>query len=65
MQPGMHDVVPGMIGAMDIELADVTEANWRDVAAVRPHADQNRFVAPTTYYLCLCHTAGSGTPLPS
>ena len=40
MQPGMHDVVPGMIGAMDIELADVTEANWRDVAAIiRQQAD--------------------------
>jgi diamine N-acetyltransferase len=59
----MRDVVPGMIGAMDIELADVTEANWRDVAAVRPHADQNRFVAPTTYYLCLCHYGGQWNPL--
>ena len=59
----MHDVVPGMIGAMDIELADVTEANWRDVAAIRPHADQNRFVAPTTYYLCLCQYGGQWNPL--
>jgi diamine N-acetyltransferase len=62
MQPGMREVVPGMIGAMDIELADVTEANWRDVAAVKPHADQNRFVAPTTYYLCLCHYGGQWNP---
>jgi hypothetical protein len=40
---------------MDIELVDVTAANWRDVATVTPHPDQQRFVAPTTYYLCLCH----------
>jgi len=48
---------------MDIELVDVTAANWRDVAAVTPHADQQRFVAPTAYYLCLCHYGGQWSPL--
>jgi diamine N-acetyltransferase len=48
---------------MDIELVDVTAANWRDVAAVTPHPDQQRFVAPTAYYLCLCHYGGRWSPL--
>ena len=48
---------------MDIELVDVTAANWREVAAVTPHPDQQRFVATTTYYLCLCHYGGQWNPL--
>jgi diamine N-acetyltransferase len=52
-----------MLGAMDIELAEVTAANWRDVAAIAPHDEQQRFVAPTTYYLCLCHYGGQWNPL--
>jgi diamine N-acetyltransferase len=52
-----------MLGAMDIELVEVTAANWRDVAAIAPHPDQQRFVASTTYYLCLCHYDGQWNPL--
>jgi diamine N-acetyltransferase len=48
---------------MDVELVEVTAANWRDVAAVAPHADQQGFVAATTYYLCLCHYGGQWNPL--
>jgi diamine N-acetyltransferase len=53
----------GILGAMEIELADVTAVNWRDVAAIAPLPDQQRFVAPTTYYLCLCHYGGQWNPL--
>jgi hypothetical protein len=49
---------------MDIELVDVTAANWHDVAAVTTHPDQQRFVAPTAYYyLCLCHYGGQWNQL--
>ena len=37
-----------------IELQPVTPANWRACAALSVTADQARFVAPATYYLCLC-----------
>jgi diamine N-acetyltransferase len=52
-----------MLGAMEIELAEVTAANWRDIAAITPLPDQQRFVASTTYYLCLCHYGGQWKPL--
>jgi diamine N-acetyltransferase len=52
-----------MLGVMEIELAEVTAANWRDVAAIAAHPDQQRFVAPTTHYLCLCHYGGQWKPL--
>jgi diamine N-acetyltransferase len=48
---------------MDIELVDVTAANWHDVAAVTPHPGQQRFAATTTHYLCLCHYGGRWSPL--
>lgn len=38
-----------------IELVDVDADNWRRVAAVTPRPGQERFVAATTYYLCMCH----------
>jgi diamine N-acetyltransferase len=46
-----------------VELVDVDESNWRLVAAVRPRPEQERFVAATTYYLCLCHYGGVWHPL--
>ncbi len=38
-----------------MQLADVTEDNWRDVAAVTPTASQQEFVTATTYYMCLAN----------
>ncbi len=46
-----------------IRLVDVDAANWRRVAAVTPHPEQERFVAATTYYLCLCHYGDVWRPL--
>ncbi len=47
----------------DITLVDVDAGNWRDVARVTPRPDQERFVAPITYYLCLCHYGQVWHPL--
>ncbi len=47
----------------DIRLVDVDAANWRGVAAVTPRPEQARFVAATTYYLCLCHYGDVWRPL--
>jgi diamine N-acetyltransferase len=47
----------------DIQLVDVDAANWRGVAAVTPRPEQERFVAATTYYLCLCHYGDVWRPL--
>ncbi len=38
-----------------VELVEIDASNWRDVARVTPRPGQERFVAPVTYYLCLCH----------
>lgn len=38
-----------------VELVEVDASNWRDVAAVKPRPEQELFVAPTAYYLCLAH----------
>ena len=46
-----------------VALVDVDAGNWRDVAAVTPRPDQERFVAPITYYLCLCHYGQVWHPL--
>ena len=35
-------------------LTPVDAASWREVAAVSPAPGQDRWVAPVTYYLCLC-----------
>lgn len=39
--------------SVDVTLVPVTSANWRDVAKVRPTAEQRAWVADVTYYLCL------------
>ena len=46
-----------------VSLVAVDAQNWRDVAAVTPRPGQERFVAPTTYYLCLCSYGPDWTPL--
>ena len=53
---------PGSPGR-SITLVDVDAGNWRTVAHVRPRPDQERFVAPITYYLCLCHYGQVWHPL--
>jgi diamine N-acetyltransferase len=40
---------------MPISLEPVTKDNWRDCAALTVSPEQQRFVNPVTYYLCLCH----------
>lgn len=47
----------------EVQLVPVDDANWRDVAAVSPYPTQERFVAPTTYYLCLAHYGAEWNPL--
>lgn len=49
--------------AAAVELIEVNSHNWRRVAAVAPSADQERFVAPITYYLCLCSYGSEWKPL--
>ncbi len=46
-----------------VELVEVDATNWRDVAGVTPRAGQERFIAPVTYYLCLCHYGQVWHPL--
>lgn len=46
-----------------IELVDVTAANWRDAADLEVAEDQRAFVAPVSRYLCLCHYGGLWRPL--
>ncbi len=46
-----------------VTLVDVDADNWRDVAEVKPRPDQEHFVAPITYYLCLCHYGQVWHPL--
>lgn len=46
-----------------VDLVDVDAATWRAVAGVTPRPDQQRFVAQTAYYLCLCHYGGVWHPL--
>ncbi|GAA0813203.1 GNAT family N-acetyltransferase [Spirilliplanes yamanashiensis] len=48
---------------MDVDLVPVTAANWRACAALRVRPDQERFVSPVTYYLCLCHYGDVWHPL--
>lgn len=46
-----------------VRLVDVDADNWREVAAVEPRPDQERFVAPITRYLCLAHYGDDWHPL--
>jgi diamine N-acetyltransferase len=41
-----------------VQLHEVDAANWQACAAIRPGPDQERFVAPVAWYLCLCHYEG-------
>jgi diamine N-acetyltransferase len=47
----------------EVQLVEVDASNWREVAAVKPMAGQEAFVAATTYYLCLAHYGGEWSPL--
>lgn len=38
-----------------VRLVEIGPENWRTVAAVAARPDQAKFVANTTYYLCLSH----------
>ncbi len=44
--------------APNVKLVEIDASNWRAVAAVAPRPEQARFVAATTYYLCLGHYGG-------
>ena len=46
-----------------VDLHPVNSANWRACAALSVTADQARFVAPVTYYLCLCTYGDTWQPL--
>lgn len=46
-----------------VQLVEVDASNWRLVAAVEPKPGQERFVMPTTYYLCLAHYGPDWHPL--
>ena len=46
-----------------LTLVDVDARNWRAVAGVTPRPEQQPFVAPITYYLCLCHYGQVWHPL--
>ncbi len=48
---------------MPVALVPVTADNWRACAALRVHPDQQGFVNPVTYYLCLCHYGKVWQPL--
>jgi len=37
-----------------VQLRDVDRANWEACTAIRPAREQERFVAPVAFYLCLC-----------
>ena len=51
------------VAAPEVRLVDVDAANWRNVVAVAARPDQERFVAPVAYYLCLAHYGGAWHPL--
>lgn len=46
-----------------VHLEPVTRDNWRECAALAVGPDQARFVAPVTYYLCLCLYGDTWQPL--
>ena len=47
----------------EVRLEPVTAANWRECAALTVRPDQTGFVAPVTYYLCLCAYGSTWQPL--
>ncbi|MGH8969866.1 MAG: GNAT family N-acetyltransferase [Actinomycetes bacterium] len=48
---------------VDVRLVDVDAQNWREVSAIAPRPDQQRWVESTPYYLALCHYGGVWRPL--
>jgi diamine N-acetyltransferase len=52
-----------MTQAAEVGLEPVTEANWRDCAALSVNPEQTAFVAPVTYYLCMCAYGSVWRPL--
>jgi diamine N-acetyltransferase len=46
-----------------VDLRAVDKGNWERCAAIRPAADQERFVASVAYYLCMCHYEQVWQPL--
>jgi diamine N-acetyltransferase len=50
-----------MRGAL-VRLVPVDSENWRALAQVACARGQERFVAPVTYYLCLCNYGGQWQP---
>ena len=52
-----------MVSVSRVELRPVTSANWRACAALEVTHDQARYVAPITYYLCLCAYGDIWRPL--
>ncbi len=46
-----------------VSLREVDAGNWKAVARVEVKDEQREFVAPVTYYLCLCHYTGTWKPL--
>jgi diamine N-acetyltransferase len=66
LEPAVNALVPhlGREGTtITVELVDVDATNWRHCAALRPGAEQERFVQPVTYYLSLCHYGQTWHPL--
>jgi diamine N-acetyltransferase len=47
----------------EVHLEPVTEANWRDCAALTVRPDQADYVAAVTYYLSLCAYGSTWQPL--
>ena len=52
-----------MTHGVEVRLEPVTEANWRDCAALQVQPEQTAFVAPVTYYLCMCAYGSVWKPL--
>jgi diamine N-acetyltransferase len=49
--------------AVRVALEPVTEANWRACAELTVRPEQADFVAPVTYYLCMCAYGTTWHPL--
>jgi diamine N-acetyltransferase len=52
-----------MMDMSDVQLEPVTEANWRECAALSVRPDQEVHVAAVTFYLCLCYYGSLWQPL--
>jgi diamine N-acetyltransferase len=52
-----------MTAMSKVELQPVTSANWQSCVALTVGEDQVRFVAPVSFYLCLCAYGGTWQPL--